>query len=241
MRQAAIERNTKETQITLKLNLDGTGKDRLLLNGSSKSLTVDLNGHTVDLHRTSKGDTKHVFEAKGGATLTIKDSAGTGGITGGWEENGGGIYVNSNSTVRLYNVKVYGNKAGSDGGGIYAIGTLEMYGGSVTGNTASDNGEGIYTTGDTDFTLKAVTISNNTATNGGGGLNIHLAGDDSYIRACRITGNKTTGSNGGGFSIDAGGNQLGAEEGPDFPCYPRPPQRCRPCSFYRSSRSPASP
>ena len=186
--------------IAVGADLNGTGKDRLLLEGSSRNVTVDLCGHSVDLKRTSKGDTKHVFEAKGGATLTIKDSLRTGVITGGWADNGGGIYVNDDSTVNLQYVTVRGNKSGSDGGGIYVKGTLNMTGGSISGNTAGDEGGAVYSSNDKSavITLNSVEISGNTSKNGGGGLYLKLKDNGSSITGCTVTGN-TSKTDGGGL------------------------------------------
>ena len=192
--------------IALTAPLNGLGKDRLLLEGSGKNITIDLAGYDVDMKRTSKGSTKHVFEAKGGATLTIKDSVGGGKITGGWEDNGGGIYVNTNSKVILDGVTVSGNKAGTDGGGIYVRGTLEMTNTTVSNNTAGDTGGGIYVYTSGDFTLTDSVITGNSATKTGGGINMHLK-SDSTISGCQIT-NNTAGTYGGGIRMDAEGKTL---------------------------------
>ena len=202
--------NNNGKTIAIGSDLDGSGKDRLLFEGGSRAVTVDLCGHSVNLKRTSKGDTKHVFEAKGGAALTIKDSLRTGIITGGWENNGGGIYVNDNSSVKLQYVTVLGNRAEQDGGGIYVKGTLDMTGGCVEGNISGDNGGGIYCDDNNavKITLNNVRVAFNTSKNGGGGLNIHLKDSTSLINKCIISHNKTTASNGGGFSISAANKTL---------------------------------
>ena len=196
--QDALDNNGNQGKtIGLSASLDGSGEDTLTLNGSGKSMTIDLAGFEVDMKRTSKGDNKHVFEAKGGATLTIKN----GTIKGGWANNGGGIYVNENSKVILDGVTVTGNKAGTDGGAVYVRGTLEMTNSTLTQNSAGDTGGGIYVSTTGDFTLTDSVITQNNATKTGGGINMHLK-SDSTISGCQITYN-TAGSYGGGIRMDA--------------------------------------
>ena len=196
--QAAMNNNDYQGKtIALSASLDGSGEDTLTLNGSGKSMTIDLAGFEVDMKRTSKGDNKHVFEAKGGATLTIKN----GTIKGGWANNGGGIYVNTDSKVILDHVTVTGNKAGTDGGAVYVKGTLEMTNSTLSQNSAGDTGGAIYVTTDGSFTLTDSVITQNNATKTGGGINMHLK-SDSTISGCQITYN-TAGSYGGGIRMDA--------------------------------------
>ena len=209
--QAELNDNANDGKtIAVGADLNGSDKDRLLLEGSVRNVTIDLCGHTVDLKRTSKGETKHVFEAKGGAALTVKDSLRTGIITGGWADNGGGIYVNNDSTVNLQYVTVRGNKAGSDGGGIYVKGTLNMIGGSVYGNTAGDEGGGIYTSDDKSavIILNGVEITANTSKKGGGGLYLQLKDNGSSITDCTITHNESKTDGGGLFAYVYSGKAL---------------------------------
>ncbi len=97
--------------IVLSDDLTALDGDVALTVPSGKRLTLDLNGHTLD--RNQRGRTVHVGSAicvEAGAMLTLRDSAGTGAVTGGYHDNGGGIL----------------NR-----------GTLIMEGGRVTGNTLS--------------------------------------------------------------------------------------------------------
>ena len=206
--QNAMNDNVNQGKtIALNAPLDGSGKDTLILDGDGRSITIDLAGFEVDMKRTSKGSSKHVFEVEGnGATLTIKDSVGTGVIKGGWANNGGGVYIHENSKAILDNVIVSGNKAGTDGGGIYVRGTLEMTDTTVSNNTSGDTGGGIYVQTTGDFTLTDSTITGNSATKTGGGINMHLK-SDSTISGCRITSN-TAGDVGGGIRMDAEGKTL---------------------------------
>ena len=102
-----------------------------------KNITIDLNGHKMDRNRTSSDGDGHVINVKDKATLILKDSVGTGILTGGYATDGGGIKIEKDSTCIIDgNVTISGNKASKDGGGIYAWGTLSMNGGIIAGNEA---------------------------------------------------------------------------------------------------------
>jgi uncharacterized repeat protein (TIGR02543 family) len=102
------------------------------------NVVLDLNGHNITM--TGTGSVISVSEWR---SLTLYDCKGTGNITGGQGENGGGIYVDSGS-VYLYGGNITANTARGDGGGIYInSGSVYLYGGNITGNTASGNGGGI--------------------------------------------------------------------------------------------------
>ena len=83
MREASIERNTKETQIKLSLNLDGTGHSRLetgvgffdhMLDGFTRHGLFDLN---VQVHGDLEVDDHHTIEDTGIVLGTaIKEAIG---------------------------------------------------------------------------------------------------------------------------------------------------------------------
>ena len=91
----------------------------------TKNLTLDLNGCT--LRMTGDGS---VLKVSGRATLTIQDSSaeGTGTITGGNAEYGGGVYVDNNATLKMTGGCITGCHASRGGGGIYSSGNLYMGG-----------------------------------------------------------------------------------------------------------------
>ena len=115
---AAAERDSSKTPIALTQNYTaGADDDRLKVNGS---VTIDLNGYTINRNLSSRKKNGHVIEVFGGGTLTIKDSSfeGSGKITGGWPDRGGGIYVNKNASLTIESGSISGNHSAKAGGGI---------------------------------------------------------------------------------------------------------------------------
>lgn len=167
-----------------------------------KNITIDLNGHKMDRNRTSSDGDGHVINVKDKATLILKDSVGTGILTGGYATDGGGIKIEKDSTCIIDgNVTISGNKASKDGGGIYAWGTLSMNGGIIAGNEAEDEGGGIYVEYTGKLELSNANITDNRSDDDGGGLNVHLATDGS-ITGCTIKGNRS-GTDGGGLKLNS--------------------------------------
>ena len=172
-----------------------------LVIGEGKTLTIDLNGKTLDRGLTSR-DFDHggqVITVREGATLTLSN----GTLTGGYGGNGGGL-VNEGGTATLTNVNITGCTGDQRGGGISNYGTLTMTGGSITNNTSNDikasssdvtGGGGIFTSKGSTTTITGVTITGNQAKSvGGGGVNNWAT---LTIDGCTITGN-TCKTNGGG-------------------------------------------
>ena len=90
-------------------------------------------------------------ESSKGTTLTVKTKVpviiGNIQIKGGYAENGGGLYIDSDAIVTLYEGTISLNTAGS-GAGVYNKGTFTMSGGSIAGNKAtSGTGGGVYNAG----------------------------------------------------------------------------------------------
>lgn len=169
-----------------------------LVIGGGKTVTIDLNGKTLDRGLTSR-DFDH-----GGQVITVRKNGtlnlSNGTLTGGYGGNGGGL-ANENGTATLTNVNITGCKADQRGGGISNYGTLTMTGGSITGNTSNDieasdvGGGAIYTSSGATTTLSGVTITGNEAKGAGGG-GVNNWGTQT-IDGCTITGN-TSKANGGG-------------------------------------------
>ena len=90
-----------------------------------KDLTLDLNGCTLRMTGTGS-----VLKVSGRATLTIQDSSaeGTGTITGGNAEYGGGVYVDDYAALKMTGGCITGCHASRGGGGIYSSGNLYMGG-----------------------------------------------------------------------------------------------------------------
>ena len=136
----------------------------------SRTITIDMNGFTLDRGCTSRGS--QVIVIRNGSTLNLSN----GTLTGGWGGNGGALDIEPGTTVNLTDVIITGNTADDRGGGIANRGTLTMTGGAITGNTSRDNvgnegGGGLINYIDLTngtATLTNVTISDNKATYGGG-------------------------------------------------------------------------
>ena len=191
--------------------LIGNFSDRLLIRKGT-TVTIDLNGHTLNRNLTIGQHNGHVIEVLEHATLTIKDSSavggmpGTGKITGGYSQFGGGIYVNKNATLNIEKGTIAGNKAKEYGGGIYVLGTLNMTGGTIEGNEASTDGGGIHVADPGKLDLNSVTITDNYASAFGGGICLDTSKDAS-ISNCEIFGNEA-GKRGGGVFAGSDGKTL---------------------------------
>ncbi len=157
---------------TLKLDRDwkAIDSDDQLKVPEGKTVTIDLNGHTIDRNRGSSDKDGHVIEVMDGATLIVTDSSAgkDGKITGGYAENGGGINVQPNATCTIEAGRVTGNQA-DNGGGVYVHGTLNVTGGSIDSNKA-ENGGGVYSVGTVNVTGGSITSNEGTSSAGGIGF-----------------------------------------------------------------------
>ena len=161
---------------------------------SSKTVTIDLNDHSLNRGLSELTSYGIVIRVETGGTLTVKDSAGGGTITGGYDATGGGICVLG--TLNFESGTISGCN-GTKGGAIYITsdGTVNMTGGTISGCSASDCG-GIYNNGT--LTISGGTIQNCTSGQGGGGVVNYGA---AYITGGTITGN-TAKTRGGGVWND---------------------------------------
>ena len=160
--------------IELQRDIYSYGKNHL---NAARNVTIDLHGCTLDRQRTTTDPDGHVIWVRSPSTVTIKDTIGTGKITGGYANNGGGINVESGATCIIAGGTITGNKASNSGGGICVRGTLTITGGKVEGNVSYNVGGGIFSEGtltiggQTD--VSNVRIAGNTATKSGGALYIY--------------------------------------------------------------------
>ena len=144
--QEEIDNASSDKPIKLTRDYTAADSDDRLQIKEGKTVTIDLDGHTLNRNRNDKDSDGHVFEVFG--TLTIKDSSasgvdpGKGRITGGNANNGGGINVNETGTLILESGTIDGNEA-ENGGGLFVYGTATINGGRITGNEATEiNGDG---------------------------------------------------------------------------------------------------
>ena len=76
-------------------------------------------------------------------TKTSGDETTTGGvITGGTNNYGGGIYINSNANCNLYGGNLVGNHSVAFGSGIYSVGNFALEGATICGNASKSGGGG---------------------------------------------------------------------------------------------------
>ena len=194
---------------TITLDRDYTcvdqGEGRLVV-PSGKTVTLDLNGHTLDrgLKNSAAQQRGNVIYVQG--NLTVKDSGTGGTITGGKNnEEGGGVIVNG-GVFNLQSGSITGNTADYDndlpmsGGGVLVQkGTLTQSGGSITGNTATQNGGGVCVDREGTFIMSGGTITGNTTPSGhGGGVSV-ITGTFTMTSGS-ITGNSAS-RNGGGVLV----------------------------------------
>ena len=118
--QAKIDAVADNATITLDSNTEIAATLQI-----TKNLTLDLNGCTLRMTGTGS-----VLKVSGRATLTIQDSSaeGTGTITGGNAEYGGGVYVDDYAALKMTGGCITGCHASRGGGGIYSSGNLYMGG-----------------------------------------------------------------------------------------------------------------
>ena len=169
----------------------------------SRTVTIDMNGFTLDRGLTERGAAGQVITVRSGSTLNLSNGA----LTGGYGGNGGALDIESGTTVNLTDVIITGNHADDRGGGISNKGTLTITRGAITNNTSHDQeegkrgGGGLFNYDGATATLTNVSFSGNQATAAGGG------GICNYgtltLDSCTITGNSCY-LNGGGIWQNAG-------------------------------------
>ena len=178
--------------------------DAALTIRAGKTLTINLNGHTIDRNLTSEERYGQVIRIEAGAKLTIngkddKDVMGT--ITGGFNIGTDDVH-NGDGAEDI------------DGGGIHNLGTLVLNGVTIAGNhcikrnKAGDDdkdwsftgrGGGIYAGINSSLTMTDCVVSNNTARGGGGGVFCNKA-STFVLNEVTIENNKSE-SKGGGIRI----------------------------------------
>ncbi|MEH2114425.1 hypothetical protein [Nostoc sp.] len=131
---------------------------------------VAVGGQKATIDASGLLNSDRVFHVLTGGQLSLQNVVATGGNI---SSSGGGIRVDSNAALDLYNSTVTGNKASgsfNNGGGIYNSGVVYLRNGSTISNNiaaggSSQEGGGIYNSNGTLIAINS-TISNNQ----GGGL-----------------------------------------------------------------------
>lgn len=158
-----------QLNITDDVTIQGTGEDLLSVSGNNRSRVFDISGTGTDATINS---------------LTIaQGNAET--------DNGGGILVNSGSTLNLTDSTLSDNTA-ARGGAIANLGTTTVTNTTVDSNQAVIGGGGIYNF--SIITVTGSTLSNNQANANGGGLTTI---DTATITNSTISGNQSNASGGG--------------------------------------------
>ena len=152
--------------IVLPCDVTAEASDTLLT--VSRDVTIDLNGHSINRNKSSASTDGRVFQVNSG-TLTIRDSAGGGTVTGGKAaRNGGAVYLNGGS-LNLESGTITGNRIEEGYGGAVYIeqGTFTMSGGEISGNTGASLGSAVFVdTQNARFVMTGGIITDNYASSG---------------------------------------------------------------------------
>ena len=142
--QDSIDRAEDGEIITLSEDLKALDADAQITIPAGKRLTLDLNGHVLDSAMNPRQTERKrcVIKIREGAMLTLRDSGGSGVLTGGFHDNGGGVW--NLGTLIMEGGCVTGNTALDSGGGVANYGTMVLTGGSVQGNTALRDGGEVF-------------------------------------------------------------------------------------------------
>lgn len=130
------------------------------------TVTIDLNGFTMNRNLTAAQENGHVIENNGTLTITDSSQAASGKVTGGNSSNSAGGVLNY-GVFTLSGGSITGN-TGKSAGGVVNMDTFTMKGGSITENKG-DHAGGVWNAFFCTFNLEQGSITKNTA-NGAGGV-----------------------------------------------------------------------
>ncbi len=180
-------------------NYTAAANDTPLTIPAGKTITIDLNGYTINRNLDAAAENGNAITNNGTLTLT-----GGGKITRANNNSSGGAILN-NGTLTIENAELSGNSA-ERGGGVFnsSNATLTMNGGSIKNNTATNGSGGGISNLET-VTINNGTISNNTASSNGGGINndgiLNLNGGT-------ISNNTCTGNGAGIYNTSSGSMRI---------------------------------
>ena len=159
------------TTITLDADVTASNGDSYLNLSGGRHVVLDLNGHRIDRNLTTATENGYVIRLTGSTTsLTIRDGATGGTITGGYNTAGAGCISVSNATLRIERGTISGNRVARQGGAISTSGTVH-----ITGGTITDNWVNIEETGNNSITACGA---------------IYFTGGTLYMSGGAITGNR---------------------------------------------------
>ena len=168
--QQQIYQAGNNAEIILGQDTTAGTNDKPLYFPAAKTLTLNLNGKRLDRGLGSSGRKADGYVIRNDGTLTVRDSAGGGMITGGNKSGDTGGILN-NGTLTIAGGTISGNKATGSAGAIMnsSGSTLTVSGGAITGNTVDNyHGGAIYNAGT--LNLTGGSITNNSAGGQGGGI-----------------------------------------------------------------------
>jgi hypothetical protein len=195
--------------ISKDVTLRGTNSTSTTIQGSGSGRVIRISaGYTVTIqHVTITGGHQTGYTSGGGGgirnsgDLTLTHSIVSGNYG---EPRGGGLSNDSGATMEVFRCTITGNSTyhagdtGLGGGGIYSAGTLTVTETTISGNSADDGsskedrGGGVYNH-DGVMTLESVTISGNSATGDGGGVNSNLSSGSTTLINVTIYDNTADG------------------------------------------------
>ena len=159
-------------------------------------IIIDLNGHTIDRGlRASAGAPGHVLQIRGSSTVTLKDSAGGGSLTGGYADNGGAIWIGDSATLIMESGTIRDCRSTGTGAAICNNSTFILKGGTIRNCTATGDG-GIYNNGT--LTISGGTIQDILSDDGGAIYNVE--GRTTTITGGLFKGNRTVTYGGGAIT-----------------------------------------
>ena len=167
----------------------------LLGKSGSATTTFNMEGGTITGNTTTGGAGGGVYLG----TNTAFNMSGDASVSGNTASSGGGVYVKDATFNMSGSASVTGNTAGPGGGvlvtGNYSKGKFNMSGSaSVSGNTTTRSGGGVYMSNSNSFTMSGGSITGNSATLYGGGVDVN--GGSFTMSGGSITGNNVTGTSG---------------------------------------------
>lgn len=216
--ESALKNAVKKNNANIRIAYDITLTSELVIEGN-RTVTIDLYGYKLNRGLTSEDETGsavkngHVIRVTAGSTLIINCSGWggvTGEITGGFANDGGGIY--NEGTLTINGGTICFNRSNKNGAGIYNAGTLAINGGEIkynyisSGSDTDENGggAGIYNKGT--LTMNHGYVSHNSGRNDdfvfrrGGGLYL-AAGSSTTIDNTTVEWNESR--DGGGFYVES--------------------------------------